>query len=356
MKKKAVLLLNLGSPDAPTVPAVRRYLREFLMDGRVIDTEAWKRWLIVNAFILPTRPKASAHAYASVWTDRGSPLVSTSQDFVELLSAKSPVPVYLGMRYGNPSTASQVERMRQEGVEEVLLFPLYPHYAMSSYESALVCATDAMRRLAPSMDYRVVQPFFNDPDYIDCLIDQSRPYLDQPFDHLLFSFHGIPEKHLRKGDPSHAHCLSRGDCCQKAHPAHATCYRHQCFETVRAFVEKASLPSDRYSVSFQSRLGRDPWLSPYTDHVLAALPSRGVKRLLVICPAFVTDCLETLEEIAMQGKETFLEAGGEDYAQIPCLNLNPSWVRFAEKEIGAFTGEGTGYPSRMACVDTSGPL
>jgi protoporphyrin/coproporphyrin ferrochelatase len=336
MQRKGVLLLNLGSPDTTRVSDVRNYLREFLTDGRVIDVPAVIRWIIVNLFILPTRPRQSAEAYSLIWTEEGSPLVVTSRKFADKLQEKVSIPVYLGMRYGNPSTESQIVKMKRDGIEEVLIFPLYPHYAMSSYESALVCATDSLKRIAPEINYRVVNPFFQDPAYIDCLIDQSADYLSQDYDHLLFSFHGIPERHLVKSDPSHQHCLSRDGCCEREHPAHATCYRHQCLQTVRRFVEKSGIPEGKYSVSFQSRLGRDPWLKPYTDFVLEELPARGVKRLLVMCPAFVTDCLETLEEISMRGKTSFIEAGGTSFAQIPCLNLNPKWIDQVAVKVNEF--------------------
>jgi len=336
MPRKAVLLLNLGSPDSTQVSDVRRYLRQFLMDERVINTRAWVRWMVVHLAILPRRPIRSAEAYSRVWTEEGSPLIVTSRRFRDRVAEKSGAPVYLGMRYGNPSTDAAIEQAKADGIDELLIVPLYPHYAMSSYESALVCATDAIARLHPGMRYEVVQPFYRDADYIDALLDQSEPYLKGEWDYLLFSFHGIPESHLRMGDPSHAHCLCRSDCCEVEHPAHATCYRHQCFETVRAFVRAAGIPADKYGVSFQSRLGREPWLRPYTDQILESLPSKGVKKLLVICPAFVTDCLETLEEIAMEGKETFLGAGGESFAQIPCLNLNERWIEWMVSRIRGF--------------------
>jgi ferrochelatase len=336
MAKKAVLLLNLGSPGSTEVSDVRKYLNEFLMDERVLDIPHALRRMIVSLFILPTRPKKSAEAYASIWGEDGSPLIAVSKQFRDLLADKVECGVYLGMRYGNPSTLSQVEAMKAAGVEEVFIIPLYPHYAMSSYETALVCATDTIVEHAPDMRYRVLNPFYNDSEYIDCLIDQSSTHLEGDFDHVLFSFHGIPERHLTKSDPSHKHCLSSGSCCDNAHPAHSTCYRHQCLQTVREFVAKAGLKPEQYSVSFQSRLGRDPWLRPYTDQTLEELPERGIKKLLVMCPAFVTDCLETLEEISEEGKEIFLEAGGETFEQIPCLNLNEKWVEFVAGKTRSF--------------------
>lgn len=226
-----------------------------------------------------------------------------------------------------------IAALRSQGVRELLIIPLYPHYAMSSYETAVVSAMDALSKHAPEIEPTILQPFYKDPGYIDALVQSALPYLEEEYDKLLFSFHGIPERHLRKSDCSHAHCLSRPDCCEIRHPAHGTCYRHQCFVTAQAFAERAGLSDDQYEISFQSRLGRDPWLKPYTDHRLTELPQEDVRKLLVICPAFVSDCLETLEEIAMQGKESFLSAGGESFKQIPCLNCHPAWIEWLGGQI-----------------------
>lgn len=325
MGKPAVLLLNLGSPDSPSVADVRRYLKAFLLDGRVLDAPWPIRQLVVRLLILPTRPKRSAEAYASVWTDEGSPLIVTSKRQQALLAEALNLPVELAMRYGNPDVRSAVARLKAAEVTDLFIMPLYPHYAMSSYETAVVDAMAAVRDLAPELRTSLLQPYYRDDDYIAALVASAQPYLEQSHDLLLFSFHGIPVRHLRKTDPSHAHC-DTPDCCERCHPAHATCYRHQCLQTVKAFVKLAGIEAGRYRVSFQSRLGREPWLEPYTDHVLEALPGEGIKKLLVICPAFVTDCLETLEEIAMEGKESFIEAGGESFEQIPCLNEHPAWI------------------------------
>ncbi len=336
MSKKAVLLVNLGSPDSTKVSDVRRYLREFLSDPRVLDAPAPIRWMVLNIFILPFRPKQSAEAYSSIWTDAGSPLIVTSYKQRELLESKVDVPVELAMRYGQPEIPATVEKMINEGVEELLLFPLYPHYAMSSYETVVVKVMEEVQARKPDLKVEIVQPFYNDPEYIDCLTESAKPYLEEDFDKLLFSFHGVPERHLRKSDPSHAHCLSRPDCCQLCHPAHATCYRHQCVKTVELFVEKTGLEPDRYFTSFQSRLGKDPWLTPYTDQTLERFGEEGVKKVFVICPAFITDCLETLEEIAEEGKETFIEAGGEDLKLIPCLNTHADWVEYMRRKVEAW--------------------
>lgn len=336
---KGVLLVNLGSPDAPTVPAVRRYLREFLMDGRVLDVTWPLRFCIVHFAILPRRPRQSAHAYQSIWTPAGSPLVVTSRNVRRKLQARLPLPVELAMRYQKPSISDALKRLAGNGVDDLLLIPLFPHFAMSSFETAVERVKEVARILAPRMRINVQPPYFEDHDYIAALVGSAREFLSRDFDHLLFSFHGIPERHIRKADTTGRHCLALPDCCQTPSPAHATCYRAQCFKTVAAFVQLAGIPASEYSVAFQSRLGRDPWLRPYSDQELPRLASAGVRKLLVICPAFVSDCLETLEEIGIRGKESFLAAGGEDLALIPCLNEHPLWVEALEKMIQRFAGK-----------------
>jgi len=334
---KGVLLVNLGSPNSASVPDVRRYLREFLMDGRVLDVNWLVRFGLVHFAILPSRPKQSAHAYQAVWTPKGSPLIVISRNVHAQLQQRVPIPVELAMRYQNPSIPDAIRRLSQKGVNDVLLIPLFPHYAMSSFETAVERVKEVASQSAPGMAIQVQPPFFDQPDYVTALVGSARPYLDQGYDHLLFSFHGIPERHLRKSDPTGCHCLTAPDCCNSPSPAHATCYRAQCFKTVAAFVKQARIPQEKYSVSFQSRLGRDPWLKPYTDFELPKLAERGIKKLLVICPAFVSDCLETLEEIGMRGRDSFLGAGGKDCALIPCMNEHPLWIGALAKWVERFT-------------------
>jgi ferrochelatase len=333
---KGVLLVNLGSPDSPSVPDVRRYLREFLMDGRVLDVNWLVRFCIVHFAILPSRPKQSAEAYHKIWTPAGSPLVVISGNVQAKLQQRLSVPVELAMRYQNPSIPQAVRNLAQKGVDEVLLIPLFPHYAMSSFETAVERVKEVAGALAPQMRIQVQPPFFEEPDYIAALVGSAQEFLGREYDHLLFSFHGLPERHLRKSDPTGRHCLMVENCCATASPAHATCYRAQCFKTVTAFVKQAGVPEAKYSISFQSRLGRDPWLKPYTDYELPRLAQRGVKKLLVMCPAFVSDCLETLEEIGLRGREAFLAAGGTDFALIPCLNEHPLWLEALEKMVRCF--------------------
>lgn len=333
MASHAVLLVNLGSPASPAVPDVRRYLREFLNDERVLDMAAWSRWLLLEGIILRTRPAKSGEAYALVWTKEGSPLIATSQRVQRALGSAlgSATPVYLAMRYGTPSIASVVAQLAADGVKELLLFPQYPHYAMSSWETVVVRVMEEIAQQAPAIRVTTVQPFYADADYIDALHTVAAPHLAEGFDHFLFSYHGLPVRHMRKADSSHAHCMTVPDCCQTCSPAHATCYRAQCLATTRALVARAGLDPARHSVSFQSRLTREPWLAPFTDVEFERLPKAGVKNLLVICPAFVTDCLETLEEIAERGRDAFLAAGGEKFRQIPCLNDHPAYIDFLAK-------------------------
>jgi protoporphyrin/coproporphyrin ferrochelatase len=323
---KGILLVNLGSPDSPSVPDVRRYLREFLMDGRVLDVNWLLRFCIVHFAILPSRPKQSAEAYHQIWTPAGSPLVVTSRNVQAKLQQHVSVPVELAMRYQHPSIPEAVRTLAAKGVQELLLIPLFPHYAMSSYETAVERVKEVASACAPQMRVQVQPPYYDQPDYIAALAGSAQEYLQRPYDHILFSFHGIPERQLRKSDPTGHHCLASENCCSTASSAHATCYRAQCFKTVAAFVQRAGVPQDKYSVAFQSRLGRTPWLRPYTDAELPRLAQRGVKKLLVICPAFVSDCLETIEEIGLRGRETFLSAGGSEFGLIPCLNEHPLWL------------------------------
>ena len=328
MSKKAVLLLNLGSPDSTKVPDVRRYLREFLSDGRVLDVNPILRSIVLNLFILPFRPRKSAAAYATIWTEEGSPLIVTSKKQRDLLAAKVDVPVHLAMRYGRPAVPDVMRQIVAEGTDELFIVPLYPHYAMSSYETAVVQAMEEVARQKPDMKTTLLQPYYDDPEYIDALADATRPHLEHGYDTLVFSYHGVPERHLRKSDPSHAHCLTVPDCCHCASPSHATCYRHQCVRTMELLVERLGIPKEKTVLAFQSRLGRDPWLTPQTDVTVERLGREGKKKLLVICPSFVADCLETLEEVAEGCKETFEEAGGEHLELIPCLNENPKWIDF----------------------------
>jgi protoporphyrin/coproporphyrin ferrochelatase len=325
MKSLAVLLVNLGSPASTDPADLRRYLDQFLMDPYVIDVPLPLRALIVKGFILPTRPAKSAEAYAKIWTDEGSPLVAISRHTRAALEAKMGVPVGLAMRYGEPSIergiAELVARCPQD--TEYVVVPMYPQYAMATTKTVEVQVEAAMK--ARGLRRRYVDAWFADPGYLDACAALIRSALPADTQHLLFSYHGIPERHVRKTDPTGVHCLRSVDCCQVSSPAHATCYRHQIVATTNALARRLNLPPDAYSYAFQSRLGGG-WLTPFTDKVLLDFPGRGITRLAVVCPSFIADCLETLEEIDIRGRASFLEAGGESFAYIPCLNDDPAWI------------------------------
>ena len=334
MGKKGVLLVNLGSPDSTKVKDVKHYLGEFLMDERVIDIPYWKRFLLIKGIILNVRPKKSAAAYKKIWWKEGSPLVVISERFAEKVKRNQDIPVALGMRYGSMSMEKALNELKQQDVTEVFLIPLYPHYAMSSFETVVEKAKELIKTSFKNMTLDVKPVFYNDPDYIKVMSDNLREQLNGfDYDQILFSYHGIPERHIFKGDPTGSHCKLDGSCCELSSEAHKTCYRHQCFETTKGMVKELGLKEGTYRNSFQSRLLKDPWLKPYTDHELEAMPDQGVKKLAVITPAFVADCLETLEEIAMEGKEEFLAFGGEEFRHITCLNESEAWVEVVEKWI-----------------------
>ena len=337
--KRGIVLMNLGSPDSTSVKDVRRYLNEFLMDGKVIDIPYLVRFLLVKGIIVPFRAPKSAEAYATIWTDDGSPLVVLTKQLQQQLQRFVEEPVEIAMRYGTPDPAAAFDNLmkRQPGLEEVIAIPLYPHYAMASYETAVDYAKDIHKKKNYPFKLSFIKPFFDNADYIKAMAENIRPYLNEDYDHILFSYHGIPERHLKKTDPTQSHCMMVNDCCNVASPAHSKCYRHQCFVTTKLVTDALHIPKDKFSISFQSRLGKG-WLTPFTDIRLEEMPKEGVKKLLILCPAFVSDCLETLEEIEMRGKESFLQAGGTSYKMIPCLNTNPLWVDTLNKwmkDIGA---------------------
>lgn len=323
--------MNLGSPDSTSVKDLRKYLNEFLMDERVIDVPYWWRTILVKGIIVPFRAPKSAAAYKSIWTDEGSPLIVLSKQLQKALHEETGLPVELCMRYGNPSPKNAFDsiKAKYKDVNEVILFPLYPHYAMSSYETAVEYAKEHFQKGDYPFQLKVVPPFYDDQRYINALAESIRPYLDQEFDQILFSYHGIPERHVKKTDCTGKHCLQVNDCCHVSSPAHAFCYRHQIIKTTELTAAALNLPKEKYAWSFQSRLGRDPWLQPYTVQRLQELPKEGVKKLLIVCPAFISDCLETLEEIGEEGREVFLHAGGETFELIPCVNIHPTWVTTA---------------------------
>ncbi|MBI6943263.1 ferrochelatase [Pseudomonas putida] len=328
MTDHALLLVNLGSPASTSVADVRRYLNQFLMDPYVIDLPWPVRRLLVS-LILIKRPEQSAHAYASIWWDEGSPLVVLTRRLQAAMVEHWPHgPVEVAMRYGEPALPQVLARLAAQGVRNVTLAPLYPQFADSTVTTVVTLAKQTIAEQQLPLQLRVLQPFYDDPQYIQALAASARPYLQQDYDHLLLSFHGLPERHLKKLDSTGKHDFQAADCCKDASAEmRAVCYRGQCLATAKAFATAMGIPDGKWSVSFQSRLGRAKWIEPYTETRLDELAKAGVKKLLVMCPAFVADCIETLEEIGDRGKEQFIEAGGEELVLVPCLNDHPEWVR-----------------------------
>ncbi|MAM19413.1 MAG: ferrochelatase [Christiangramia sp.] len=325
---KGVLLVNLGSPESTDPKDVKKYLGEFLMDERVIDVPLWARTLLVKGIILNTRPKKSAEAYSKIWWEEGSPLIVLSERLQDKIDNITSVPIALAMRYGTPSIYDGLKELEEKGVDEVLIFPLYPQFAMATTETILVLAEELRQKYFPKMNFTSVPAFYNHPDYIRTLANSISERLEGvEYEHLLFSYHGVPERHIRKSDITNSHCKIDGSCCQTASTAHQFCYRHQCFETTRLVAEYLGLKPNTFSVSFQSRLGFDPWLKPYTDRTIERFGNQGMKKLAIVTPAFVSDCLETLEEIAMEGEEIFHEVGGKEFTVVPCLNDREEWVK-----------------------------
>ncbi len=327
--KTGVLLINLGTPDAPRVPEVRRYLREFLSDPLVIDIHPAARWALLNLAILPFRPRLTAKAYASIWTDDGSPLLVHGlrlRDALRTLFREQQVEVALGMRYGTPSIGAALRELKNQECKCVLAVPLFPQYASSTTGSAIQAVQREVERDSSPLKVRFAPPFHNRPEYIRACTDTAIPLLEEGQDHILFSFHGLPERHLRKGDTSLHGCLEREDCCENLLASNSKCYRAQCVSTANLLASELGLAAENWSIAFQSRLGRADWIRPYTSEQVRKLAAQGVGRLLVLCPSFVADCLETLEEIGKSAADAFQAAGGERLTLAPSLNDQPTWV------------------------------
>lgn len=340
MTKKAILLVNLGSPKSPQVKDVKPYLKEFLMDKYVIDVTFLLRWFLVNLIIIPKRVESSAKAYQSVWTEEGSPLIVISHAFQKAIQDHLDYPVYLAMRYQEPSIESVMKKMLSDNkkLEEIVLCPLYPQYAMSTTLTVEEEVNRVKNKLNKSLSIKTLPPFYKNPLYIDVLANSIKPYIkNESF--VLFSYHGLPERHLMKTDPTKSHCLKVDNCCQVSSDAHNYCYFHQIKQTTEYLAERCNLNKNQYQYACQSRLGNDPWIRPYTDEAIHSLLEKGIKHLVVVSPAFVADCLETIEELGDELKEDWLENGGESFELVPCLNTNKDWVMVFAQIIKGFIGE-----------------
>eukprot|EP01127_Copromyxa_protea_P011153 TRINITY_DN278_c0_g1_i1.p1 TRINITY_DN278_c0_g1~~TRINITY_DN278_c0_g1_i1.p1 ORF type:complete len:311 (-),score=44.20 TRINITY_DN278_c0_g1_i1:205-1137(-) len=297
------------------------------MDPYVIDLPWLFRRMLVS-LICRTRPARSAAAYASIWWEEGSPLIVISRRLQEVMKKEwKHGPVELAMRYGQPSIESTLMRISEQGYKKVTLVPLYPQFGDSIVTTIIEEAQRVSKEKELDINFSIVKHFYAEPEYLDALLAVSKPHLDKGFDHVLMSFHGLPERHLLKYNPDH---VLRGNCCDDvvtSQEVHDKCYRGQCLRAAKMFAERYGIPDGKWSASFQSRLGMDKWIDPYTNETIEHLAKQGVKKLLVMCPAFVADCLESLEEIAMEGKKEFIEAGGEDLVLVPCLNDDPAWAK-----------------------------
>ena len=332
--KKGILLVNLGSPDSTKTKDVRRYLKEFLSDKKVIDVW-YVRNIILNLFILPFRPKKSAEAYRKIWWEEGSPLIVLTERLQKKMQAKTDYPIEIGMRYGNPSIKLGLQKLKDQGCDDIFVIPLYPQYAMSTTETVIEKTLEVQQKYFPEFKLEFLPPFYNNSDYIEILAQSIKDNLPEEFDKLLFSYHGVPQRHIQKNNDPES-CRIRESVFNEDVLSDEFCYETHCYKTTELVGDILDLGENRIQQSFQSRLGNDPWLQPYTDATLVSFPEQGVKKIAVVAPAFVSDCLETLEEISMEGKEEFIEAGGEEFTYIPCLNDNEDFVNLLVKWCNEF--------------------
>jgi ferrochelatase len=335
--KTGVLLVNLGTPDSPAVPDVRKYLREFLMDKRVIDIPFISRWLLVNLIIAPFRAPKSAAVYRELWQDRGSPLMFHGLDLKQKLQEAlgEEVKVTLGMRYQKPTIASALEELLAENVQKIIVLPLFPQYASATSGSVIEQVMDDIKNklVIPELDFISLYP--DDEGMINTFAALGRKHMEATnYDHVVFSYHGLPERQIRKSAVDN-YCQLNENCCSVYHTKNCFCYRAQCYLTSRKLAEALGLTAGDYSVFFQSRLGKDPWIRPYADDEIKRLAAEGKKRILIFCPSFTADCLETSIEVGHEFKELFLEHGGEHWQLVESLNSHDLWVESVKNMLSA---------------------
>jgi ferrochelatase len=329
MGKKGVLLVNLGTPDSPSTADVRRYLREFLMDPRVIDINPVSRALLVKGIIVPTRGPKSAKLYQKIWDNKtGSPLLHYSKLQRQLLQERlgDGYMVELAMRYQNPNIESALQRFKAALVDDIQVIPMFPQYASASTGSVYEKVMGLIAKWPTSPTISFVNSFHDNELMIEAFVDNARKYQPETYDHILFSFHGLPQRQLIKSDHTHSYCLKVADCCQKLTEANKFCYSAQSHHTAKLIAEKLNIPKENYTICFQSRLGSDPWVQPYTSEVVAKLAKEGKKRLLIFCPAFVADCLETVYEVSTEYGDEFKALGGDHVQLVESLNGSPKFI------------------------------
>ena len=325
--KIGVLLINLGTPDSPSVPHVRKYLREFLMDGRVIDIPFWRRWFLINCIIAPFRAPQSAKGYHELWTKEGSPLKVHGEKLTGLLAQAlgADFQIELAMRYQSPGIAQALEKFKDKGLGQLIVVPLYPQYASASTGSTIEKFMQEIKSWEVVPTVKVISQFFKHSLFIEAFTQLGKKYMaHNRYDHYLFSYHGLPERQILKASCG-SYCRL-GDCCNVCHSKNRYCYRAQCFETTQLLVKDLNIKEGQYTVCFQSRLGKTPWIKPYTDEIINALPGRGIKNVLVFSPSFVADCLETTVEIGMEYKKQFQQLGGARWDLVESLNVSPAWI------------------------------
>ena len=326
---RGLLLSNLGTPKSPAPKDVRAFLKEFLSDPYVLDMNPLSKWMLLNLIILPFRPKKSGAAYEKIWTEKGSPILIHSRELARGMAQElgEEWVVGLGMRYGKPSMEDALRGLVSAKVDEVIFLPLYPQYALSSSATSIVHFEAIAASIEGMPPYRIVQDFYDAPAFCEPSARLAKEQIDASVDHVLFSFHGLPVHQVKATDATGSHCQVSGDCCAQICEANRLCYRAQSYATARRLAEELELKQEDWSIAFQSRLTKVPWIEPYTDKVLVELAERGVKHLAVMCPSFTADCLETLEEIDIRAREDFLAAGGEAFTFVPCLNDRPDWIQ-----------------------------
>ena len=339
--KTGVLLVNLGTPDSPSVPDVRKYLREFLMDKRVIDIPFFSRWLLVNLIIAPFRAPKSAKVYQELWEDRGSPLMFHGVDLKEKLEGQlgEEFAVALGMRYQSPSIAAAIDDLLSQNVKKIIVLPLFPQYASATTGSVFEQVMDDIkgRLVIPEIDY--ISQYPDDDLMIKTFAKLGKKYLDKmQYDKIVFSYHGLPERQIRKSSIDD-YCQLNEKCCASYHTKNQFCYRAQCFLTSRKLAEALLLSDDQYTVFFQSRLGKDPWIQPYAEEEIKRLAAEGIKKILIFSPAFTADCLETTIEVGDEFKELFIENGGEEWQLVESLNSDDLWVESLKNMIKTHTND-----------------